>query len=128
MSRESGPSRRFERPAGIERAAAVFVAAFGLVLLFVWHQAAVDRLVLRLDAEKERGSRLESDVHALRYEVESLASHGQVTGEAVERLSMIRPGQDQIVKLRFEGDASDAPRWPGLVSEATAGPETGGAP
>lgn len=79
---------------------------FGLVMLFVWQQAAVDRLLIALDSEERRRGDLEGAVNTLRYEVETLASHGQVTDQAVRRLRMIRPTRHQIHRLEFDDAAS----------------------
>ena len=94
-----------------------------LLFLFVWQQAAVDRLVVRIEREQARNAELTSDVNALRYEVHALASHGQVTERASAELNMRRPDNDQIVQLAFpksEGFAI-AP----LVGEANAGTRDG---
>ncbi len=92
---------------------------FGLVMLFVWQQAEVDRLLVSLELEERRQGELETAVNTLRYEVESLASHGQVTDQAVRRLHMIRPSRHQIHRLQFDDVAAGGSMTP-WVDDALA--------
>ncbi len=97
----------------------------GLVLafLFVWEQASVDRLVMRLEKAEAQRLALESEVNALAMEADQLSSLGQVESRAHRELGLIRPATDQIVQLRFEESMEESPRFglDPLVPEATAG-------
>jgi hypothetical protein len=80
---------------------ALWVLAPLLVLLTVWQQASVDRLMLGLERERHVRRDLESQVNALRFEASQLSSLGQVEARAAEELGLLRPATDQIVDLVF---------------------------
>jgi hypothetical protein len=108
--------------------AALWVLAPLLVLLTVWQQASVDRLMLSLERERNLRRDLESQVNALRFEASQLSSLGQVEARAASELGMIRPATDQIVDLVFpaEKDASFLALG-SLVGEAQAASPEGSA-
>lgn len=93
-----------------------------LVILVVWQQASVDRLVARLDEERENHRELESQVNALRLEASRLSSLRQVEARAERELGLERPETRQIVDLVFE-DSDHGPRFAlsSWVGEAVAG-------
>ena len=93
-----------------------------LVILVVWQQASVDRLVVSLDEERETHRELESQVNALRLEASRLSSLRQVEARAERELGLERPDTRQIVDLVFE-DSGDGPRFAlaSWVGEAVAG-------
>lgn len=97
--------------------------AASLFLLSGWQQATVDRLTVRLEHEQLLQERLNGDVNALRYEVNTLATHGQVTQRAEAELGMVRPDNEQIVRLAFA--APDGFTLTPLVGEANAGSRDG---
>lgn len=92
-----------------------------LVILVVWQQASVDRLVVNLDTERETHRELESQVNALRLEASRLSSLRQVENRAERELGLERPDTRQIVDLVFE-DADGGPRFAlgSWVGEAVA--------
>ena len=91
-----------------------------LVLLTVWQQAAVDRLVVEVERERAIHRELSSRVNTLRLEADRLSSLAQVEARAMNELGMRRPATSDIVELSFEGES---PRFPGgFVSEAHASP------
>jgi len=91
-----------------------------LVMLVVWEQATVERMVMRLEHARDEGTKLESEVNALRLEADRLSSLGQVEDRAEHELGMIRPGTEQIVDLVFPGQDQSSPGFP-WVREASAG-------
>jgi cell division protein FtsL len=112
--------RRSRRAAVI----ALWMLAPLLIVLTVWQQASVDRMVLALDKEKDARRALDGQVNALRFEASQLSSLGQVEERASRELGLRRPETDQIVDLVFPdrepgtflalgslvGDADAAPR------------------
>lgn len=95
-----------------------------LILLTVWQQASVDRLVVEVERERAVHRELESRVNTLRLEADRLSSLGQVEGRAIRELGMRRPATGDIVELHFEGDAL-RPSF-GLVSAVGTSPRNGG--
>ena len=91
-----------------------------LVMLVIWEQASVDRIVMRLERTKDDRTKLESEVNALRLEADRLSSLGQVERRAERELGMVRPGTEQIVDLVFPGQDASSPGFP-WVREASAG-------
>ena len=89
-------------------------------MLVVWEQATVERMVMRLEHARDEGTKLESEVNALRLEADRLSSLGQVEDRAEHELGMIRPGTEQIVDLVFPGQDQSSPGFP-WVREASAG-------
>lgn len=75
-----------------------------LILVTVWQQASVDRLVVSLERERDRQTQLESQVNALRLEADRLSSLRQVEARAGRELGMVRPTTEQIVDLVFAED------------------------
>ncbi len=103
--------------------AGVWLAAPVLVLLLVWQQASIDRLVVQLEAENDTHQELESQVNALRLEANRLSSLGQVEDRAERELGLIRPETDQIVNVVFASATDDRIfRLRSLVPDATANP------
>lgn len=99
------------------------MAAPVLVLLLVWQQASIDRLVVQLEAENDTHQELESQVNALRLEANRLSSLGQVEDRAERELGLIRPETDQIVNVVFASATDDRIfRLRSLVPDATANP------
>jgi hypothetical protein len=94
-----------------------------LVLLTVWQQASVDRLVVALERNRDARTQLESQVNALRLEADRLSSLGQVEARAEKELGLIQPGTDQIVDLIFPGSEGHDGLFhlKPLVGEALAG-------
>lgn len=95
-----------------------------LVLLTVWQQASVDRLVVALERDRDARTQLESQVNALRLEADRLSSLGQVEARAGKELGLVRPGTEQIVDLVFPGSEGRDGLFhlKPLVGEALAGP------
>jgi len=89
-----------------------------LILLTVWQQASVDRLVVEVEHERVLHRELDSRVNTLRLEADRLSSLAQVEARAMEELGMRRPATGDIVELRFAGD--DSRRSIGFVSQAQA--------
>jgi cell division protein FtsL len=104
------------------------LAAWGvaglLVLLFVWQQASVDRLVLRLEREEDENQKLTSEVNALRLEANRLSSLEQVEERAVRELGLRRPVPEEIVRVEFEPEDPAFHLLPG-VGQAHAAPAAG---
>jgi cell division protein FtsL len=98
----------------------LWVATPLLVMLVIWEQASVERMVMRLEHSRDEGTKLESEVNALRLEADRLSSLGQVEQRAEHELGMIRPGTEQIVDLVFPGQDASSPGFP-WVREASAG-------
>jgi cell division protein FtsL len=95
----------------------------GLVLLLVWQQASIGRLVGQLETEKHTQRDLESQVNALRLEANKLSSLGQVETRAERELGLTRPETDQIVNVVFSTSREDrAFGFRTLVPDATASP------
>jgi hypothetical protein len=94
-----------------------------LILLTVWQQASVDRIVVALERNRDARTQLESQVNALRLEADRLSSLGQVEARAAEELGLVRPGTDQIVDLVFPGseERDGLFHLKPLVGEALAG-------
>jgi cell division protein FtsL len=99
---------------------ALWVVTPLFVMLVVWEQASVERLMMRLEHMRDEGTKLQSQVNALRLEADRLSSLGQVETRAERELGMIRPGTEQIVDLVFPGQDETAPGFP-WVREASAG-------
>jgi cell division protein FtsL len=91
-----------------------------LVMLVVWQQASVERMVVSLERARAERTKLESQVDALRLEADRLSSLGQVESRAEHELGMVRPGTEQIVDLVFPGQNEQSPGFP-WVREAIAG-------
>jgi cell division protein FtsL len=94
-----------------------------LILLVVWQQTSVDRLVVRLDTAKHTERSLESQVNALALEANRLSSLEQVEDRARDELGLVRPGTENIVDLVFgDEDLGDVHLGTlmGAVSPATA--------
>jgi cell division protein FtsL len=72
-----------------------------LIMLVVWQQTSVDRLVVRLDAARDTHNSLESQVNALALEADRLSSLEQVEERARDELGLVRPGTEDIVDLVF---------------------------
>jgi cell division protein FtsL len=72
-----------------------------LILLVVWQQTSVDRLVVHLDKAKDVHRSLESQVNALALEANRLSSLEQVEDRARGELGLGRPGTEDIVDLVF---------------------------
>jgi len=89
-----------------------------LILLTVWQQASVDRLVVEVERERVFHRELDSRVNTLRLEADRLSSLAQVEARAMEELGMRRPATGDIVELHFAGD--DSRRSIGFVSQAQA--------
>jgi cell division protein FtsL len=96
-------------------------AGIVLVMLFMWQQSSVDRLLMQLERAKNDRRELASEVNALGIEVDQLSSMAQVERRAVRELGLVRPGTDQIVRLRFEDVPGESPGLDLLVPEAMAG-------
>ena len=102
MSRHFPGRSRGSRPRRVAWGAlALWIGAPALVLLTVWQQASVDRLVVSLERERDVRTQLESQVNALRVEADRLSSLGQVEARAIRELGMERPTTEQIVDLVF---------------------------
>jgi cell division protein FtsL len=99
---------------------ALWVTTPLLVMLVIWEQASVERMVMRLEKARDERTKLESEVNALRLEADRLSSLGQVEQRAGHELGMIRPGTEQIVDLVFPGQQESSPGFP-WVREASAG-------
>ena len=97
----------------------LWVATPLLVMLVIWEQASVERMVMRLEKARDEGTKLESQVNALRLEADRLSSLGQVEKRAEHDLGMVRPGTEQIVDLVFPGQEESSPGFP-WVREASA--------
>jgi hypothetical protein len=92
-------------------------------MLLVWQHTSVDRLLVDLEAERDRNQELVSRVNALSLAANRLSSLGQVEARASRELGLRRPDRDQIVDLTFEGDdRSNGFSFRPLVPEAIAGP------
>ena len=91
-----------------------------LVMLIVYEQASVERMMMRLERSRDDRTKLESEVNALRLEADRLSSLGQVETRAEHELGMVRPGTEQIVDLVFPGQDAQSPGFP-WVREASAG-------
>ena len=98
----------------------LWVATPLLVMLVIWEQASVERMMMRLERGRDERTKLESEVNALRLEADRLSSLGQVEQRAGRELGMIRPGTEQIVDLVFPGQDESSPGFP-WVREASAG-------
>jgi|GEM_PF-1387002 len=98
----------------------LWVATPLLVMLVVWEQASVERMMMRLERSRDDRTKLESEVNALRLEADRLSSLGQVETRAEHELGMVRPGTEQIVDLVFPGQDAQSPGFP-WVREASAG-------
>lgn len=88
-----------------------WVAAFLLVILVVWEQASVDRLLIRLQQARAERRELQSEVNALAMEADQLSSLAQVKPRAAKELGLRRPSTDQIVSLRFETVEESSPQF-----------------
>ena len=85
----------------------VWLASPVLVLLLVWQQASIDRLVVNLERERDTLRELESQVNALRLEANRLSSLGQVENRAERELGLTRPETDQIIDVVFSTSRDD---------------------
>ena len=94
-----------------------------LILLFVWEQSTVDRLIMKLERAEDHRRDLDSEVNALMMEADQLSSLAQVERRATDELGLIRPDPDQIVRLEFEESREASPHFSldPLVPEAVAG-------
>lgn len=93
-----------------------------LILLVVWQQTSVDRLVVRLDTARDSQRSLESQVNALALEANRLSSLEQVEDRARDELGLVRPGTENIVDLVFGNEGPGDYRFGtllGAVSPAT---------
>jgi len=92
------------RPRRLRFGGALFLwaAGFALVMLFVWQQASVDRILMRLETARKTRNDLETKVSALSLEADRLSSLVQVETRAREELGLRRPSTDEIVQLDFE--------------------------
>jgi cell division protein FtsL len=114
--------RRSHRPALL----ALWLLAPFLIVLTVWQQASVDRMVQALDKERDARRALEGQVNALRFEASQLSSLGQVEERASRELGLRRPDTDQIVDLVFPDREPESFLALGsLVGEADAAPREG---
>jgi cell division protein FtsL len=121
MRRRAFPrSPRMGRDALPLRGVSVFLALLLplLILLTVWQQASVDRLVVEVERERTLHRQLDGRVNTLRLEADRLSSLTQVESRAIEELGMHRPATGEIVELRFAGDPSRGSF--GFVAEAQA--------
>lgn len=108
-------------------AAGIWAAVPVLVLLLVWQQASIGRLVVQLETEKDTQRDLESQVNALRLEANKLSSLGQVENRAERELGLLRPETDQIVDVVFSTSRDDRVfGLRSLVTDANAGPHQKG--
>ena len=82
-----------------------------LLLLFVWEQASVDRLIIRLRDARAENRELVSEVNALAMEADQLSSLAQVKERAAAELGLRRPSTEQIVRLRFEPFHESTPQF-----------------
>jgi len=80
----------------------LWVGGFTLVILFVWEQASVDRILVRLEAAGQTHDDLQTKVSSLSLEANRLSSLVQVESRAREELGLRRPATDEIVQLDFE--------------------------
>jgi cell division protein FtsL len=102
-------------------AAALSVSA--LAMLFIWQQASVDQLIVRLARERDRHHQLETEVNSLSLEATRLSSLALVEERAARELQLTRPDPEQIVNLQFEGtDEGRTFALRPLVGEANARP------
>jgi cell division protein FtsL len=92
---------RQNQRAGVHPVVAYGLLAFGLLLAFVWEQASVDHLLIRLERAKAERRNLESRVAALSVQADDLSSLVQVEERAVRELGLRRPATDEIVELQF---------------------------
>jgi len=109
MRRRAFPrSPRMGREARPHRGVSVFLVLLVplLILLTVWQQASVDRLVVEVERERATHRELQSRVNTLRLEADRLSSLAQVEARAMTELGMRRPAIGDIVELRFEGEPS----------------------
>jgi cell division protein FtsB len=101
---------------------ALGIVGAALVILFVWQQASVDRLLVRIQEEKETLGDLRTEVDALSLEANRLSSLALVQDRAHAELGLVRPATDQIVELSFETTPTTQHfALRPLVSEAIAG-------
>lgn len=101
--------------------AALWILVPLMIILVVWQQTSVDRLVVQLEKEKVLHRDLESRVHALRLEANRLSSLEQVEERAQAELGLRRPRTEDIVDLVFGNENLSDPRFRSLVGTATAG-------
>jgi cell division protein FtsL len=117
---------RGDRGRGLAPALVLTLLVPVLIMLLVWQQTSVDHLVVQLEKERDQNQELSSRVNALRLATSRLSSMGQVAARAGDELGLHRPGPEEIVDLRFEGDPENRPfSFRPLVSEATASPHSG---
>jgi cell division protein FtsL len=92
------------RPRRLRPGGALFLwaAGFALVMLFVWEQASVDRILMKLEAAREAHRDLQTKVSALSLEADRLSSLVEVETRARDELGLRRPATDEIVQLDFE--------------------------
>ncbi len=100
----------------------LWVAAFCLVMLFVWERASVDRLVVRLEKAREVQKDLQTDLSSLSMEADRLSNLVQVETRAKEELGLRCPTPKEIVLLDFDGVPDDHRQFAmgALVPEASA--------
>lgn len=114
---------------GVLRLALVYMALLASLTLVVWRQSrALDEL-RELDALRRDRAVLEAGRTELVRKLERLESRGHIVDFARRELGMHIPGADEIVLLRWPGDAGAAEanaltrrlsRSPGAESEASA--------
>jgi cell division protein FtsL len=80
----------------------LWAGGFALVILFVWEQASVDRILVRLETARQTHNDLQTKVSSLSLEANRLSSLVQVESRAREELGLRRPATDEIVQLDFE--------------------------
>lgn len=99
--RRSDRANRRSARVGVHPAAVYGLLAFVLLMAFVWEQASVDHLLIKLERAKAEKRDLESRVAALSVQADDLSSLVQVEERAVRELGMRRPTPAEIVELRF---------------------------
>jgi len=116
----SSTSRRVLNPR-IHPAVIYGILALALLLAFVWEQASVDHLLMKLESAKAEKRDLETRVAALSVQADDLSSLVQVEERAARELGLRRPATDEIVELRFrEPQAAEHFALGGIVPEAAA--------
>jgi hypothetical protein len=127
LSRLKSLGPRIPRLPRLGFTAGIWVTVPVLVLLLVWQQASIGRLVVHLETEKDIQLDLESQVNALRFEANKLSSLGQVENRAERELGLLRPETHQIIDVIFSTAREERIfGFRSLVTDANAAPQKKG--